>query len=62
MNLQSILVPFGEFCQWTFKHLLFPITNVFNWVCIVFCIVAIGYWLNRQKNYNTKAAKDGGIA
>lgn len=62
MNLQSIVYPFADAMQWTFKHLLEPMSHWFNWLCIVFCICGIWYWLNRQKGYNQKAAQDGGIA
>jgi hypothetical protein len=61
MNLQSILEPVVNAMQWTFKNLLEPMSHWFNWVCIVFAIVAIGYWLNRQKKYNQKAAREGSV-
>ncbi len=61
MNLQSILRPLVDGLQWTFKHLLEPMSHYFNWICIVFLFIAIGYWLSRQKKYNQKAAQDGGI-
>lgn len=59
MNLQSILQPFVDFCQWSFKYILEPMTHWFNWVCIVFAFVAMTYWLNRQKKYNKKAMEEG---
>jgi hypothetical protein len=62
MNLQSILEPFVNALQWTFKNVLQPGSHYFNWMCIVFAFLAIGYWLMRQKKYNEKAAKEGGIA
>jgi len=62
MNLQSILQPVVDFCQWTFKNILMPISPVFNWVCIVFAFLAIIYWLNRQRKYNQKAIKEGTTA
>jgi hypothetical protein len=61
MNLQSILRPVASAFEWTFENVIGPISHSFNWVCIVFCFIAIGYWLNRQKKYNQKAAKEGGI-
>ena len=61
MNLQSILTPIADAFQWSFKHLLAPIAPAFNWICIVFAIVAIGYWLRRQKHYNQQAAEKGSI-
>jgi hypothetical protein len=62
MNLQSILEPIANGLQWTFKNVLKPGSDYFNWACIIFAFIALGYWLNRQKNYNKKAAKEGGIA
>jgi hypothetical protein len=62
MNLQSILRPVADAFQWTFKYVLEPVSHSFNWVCIVFLFIALGYWLNRQKKYNQKAAKEGSIA
>jgi hypothetical protein len=58
MNLQSILQPIVDFCQWSFK-LLIKFSPYFNWVCIVFAVLAIGYWLNRQKKYSQKAMSEG---
>jgi hypothetical protein len=59
MNLQSLVYPIADFFQWSFKTLMDPLSAPFNWSCIVFCIVAITYWLRRQKAYNEKAAKEG---
>jgi len=61
MNLQSIVEPIANFCQWTFKNVMDPIAPAFNWICIVFSVVAITYWLRRQGKYNRKAATEGGI-
>ncbi|MFM7310829.1 MAG: DUF6341 family protein [Flavobacteriales bacterium] len=61
MNLQSILTPIVDAFQWSFKHLLAPIAPAFNWICIVFAIVAIAYWLRRQKRYSQQAAENGTI-
>jgi hypothetical protein len=62
MNLQSFVYPFANAAQWTFRNLLEPMSHWFNWICIVFCIGAIWYWLNRQKKYNQKAAAEGKTA
>jgi hypothetical protein len=59
MNLQSILRPIADAAQWSFKHIIEPIGPTMNWICIVFAIGAIAYWLRRQKNYTQKALKDG---
>jgi hypothetical protein len=59
MNLQRILRPFVDVCQWSFKHLIEPMSHWFNWICIVFAFLAILYWLNRQKKYNQKAIAEG---
>jgi len=61
MNLQTILEPIANFCQWTFKNIMDPIGPAFNWACIIFAFLAIGYWLRRQGKYNRKAAAEGTI-
>jgi hypothetical protein len=62
MNLQSFVYPLADAMQWTFRNLLEPMSHWFNWVCVVFCIVSIWYWLRRQKNYNQKAQREGSIS
>ncbi|MFM7233552.1 MAG: DUF6341 family protein [Flavobacteriales bacterium] len=59
MNLQSILRPIADGFQWTFKHIIDPMSNGMNWIFIVFAFVAIIYWLRRQKAYTAKAIKEG---
>jgi hypothetical protein len=59
MNLQSILNPIVEAFQWTFKHLLEPMTHWFNIVCIIGGFVGLFIWLRMQKRFNAKAQKEG---
>ena len=61
MNLQDILNPFVDFCQWTFKHVLEPMSHWFNIVCIIGGFVGLFLWLKMQKNFNEKAKKEGTI-
>ncbi len=61
MNLQSILYPIADFFQWTFKHILDPIGDGFNWLCIVGGFVGIAIWLRMQKKFSEKARREGGI-
>jgi hypothetical protein len=62
MNLQSILRPIRAPSNGHLRTLsnLFLIHLIGS--ALYFASVAIGYWLNRQKKYNQKAAKEGGIA
>jgi hypothetical protein len=59
MNLQSILNPIVEALQWTFKHILEPMTHWFNIVCILGGFVGLFIWLRMQKRFNAKAQKEG---
>jgi hypothetical protein len=61
MNLQDILNPFVDFCQWTFKNLFEPMTHWFNVVCVIGGFVGMFIWLRMQKNFTAKAKKEGGI-
>lgn len=61
MNLQTIIEPIGDLLMWSYKHIIDPVAPIFNWVCIVFLILAIGYWVRRQGKYNRKAAAEGTI-
>lgn len=61
MNLQSILYPIADFLTWTFEHLLVPIANGFNWICIAGGFVGIAIWLRMQKRFTQKAEREGGI-
>lgn len=61
MNLQSILDPIADFLQWSFRHVMDPIAPAFNWMCIIFLILALGYWVRRQGKYNRKAEAEGTI-
>lgn len=59
MNLQSILNPIVDALQWTFKHILEPMTHWFNIVCIIGGFVGLFIWLRMQKRFNAKAQKEG---
>lgn len=61
MNLQSILYPIADFFEWTFEHILVPISNGFNWLCIVGGFVGIWIWLRMQARFTEKARREGGI-
>jgi hypothetical protein len=59
MNLQSILNPIADALQWSFKHILEPMTHWFNIVCILGGFVGLFIWLRMQKRFNEKAKKEG---
>lgn len=61
MNLQSILAPIVDALQWSFKHLLEPMSHWFNWVCIVAGLFGIWLWLRMQKKFTAKAEREGTI-
>jgi hypothetical protein len=61
MNLQSILYPIADAFQWTFEHLLVPICNGFNWLCIVGGLVGIAIWLRMQGKFSEKSRREGGV-
>jgi hypothetical protein len=61
MNLQSILYPIADFLTWSFLNILVPMSNTFNWLCIVGGFVGIAIWLRMQKRFSEKARREGGI-
>jgi len=61
MNLQSILHPLVTFFQWTFKYMLEPLGNSFNYLCILGGFFGLFLWLRMQKKFTAKAKQEGGI-
>jgi hypothetical protein len=61
MNLQSIVVPIGEACQWFFKNILINLLTPMNTICIIGGFFGIWLWLRMQKNFSDKAKKEGSI-
>lgn len=61
MNLQSILNPIVEALQWSFRYILEPMTNWFNWLCILGGFIGIYIWLRMQKKFTAKAQQEGTI-
>lgn len=61
MNLQSIIVPIGELCQWFFKHFLVHTLGLMNTICIIGGFFGIWLWLRMQKKFTAKAKQEGTI-
>ncbi len=57
MSSSTFFYGIGDFMQWAFGF--FEIVgDVFNWTLIITGFVGMFYWLNWQKKFNDKAAKD----
>jgi hypothetical protein len=61
MNLQSIIVPIGDMCQWFFKNILVGLLTPMNTICILGGFFGIWLWLRMQKNFTEKAKKEGTV-
>lgn len=62
MNLQEILTPLAKFIDDTFRGLLVPISDLFNYGVIVLGFVGLFIWLKMQSDYNKKAKQDNTLA
>jgi hypothetical protein len=57
MSSSTFFYGIGDFMQFLFGF--FEIVgDVFNWTLIILGFVGMFYWLNWQKKFNDKAAKD----
>ena len=59
MNLQSILNPIADGCQWFFRNVMEPLGNNFSIVCIVGAFFGIFLWIRMQKRFTAEAKKNG---
>jgi len=59
MNLQSIIVPIGDMCQWFFKNILVNLLTPMNTICILGGFFGIWLWLRMQKSFTEKAKREG---
>lgn len=62
MNLQQIIDPLGKFIDNTFRNVLVPISELFNWATIAVGIIGLLIWLKLQKDFNRKASEDNTLA
>lgn len=62
MNLQQIVEPLAKIVDSTFRSVLVPISDGFNWAVIVLGFVGLFFWLKMQKDFNAKAKRDNTLA
>ena len=53
----SLMYKIADFFQWTFRLMDGPNRNV-NIMFIIIGIIGVGYWLNRQTQYNKEAEQN----
>ncbi len=58
MNLQQIVEPLAKLVDDTFRNVLVPISDGFNWAVIALGFVGLFIWLRMQNNYTRKAKQD----
>ena len=61
MNLQQIVEPLAKLVDDTFRGILVPISDGFNWAVIVLGFVGLFVWLKMQNDFTRKAKQDNTI-
>ena len=61
MTLEDILIPIGGFLGATFETVLVPMSEPFNWLCVVLGVLGIAIWLGWQHKLNAKAESAGDL-